>query len=90
MRRNGFKNLKKFGKMSGIEEIKNKLPSVIDRFETYEISGGIILDLLFHISTLEEKGKRDREKVTEVLNHVLPYTLPYLAERKLRKLLEEI
>ncbi len=37
-----------------------------------------------------EKGKRDREKVTEVVNDILFYTLPYLADKKLRKLLEEM
>jgi len=37
-----------------------------------------------------EKGKRDREKVTKAVNHVLSYNLPYLAEERLKELLSEI
>lgn len=37
-----------------------------------------------------EKGKRDREQVRAAIWEVLTYTLPYLAEKRLRELLEEM
>ena len=37
-----------------------------------------------------EKAKRDREKITEAVNDVLSYSLPYLAEKRLRELVEEM
>jgi hypothetical protein len=33
---------------------------------------------------------KDRDKITEIINDVLSYDLPYLAEKRLKELLEEM
>ncbi len=71
-----------------IREIEEKLSSEYHRGELGIVSGEPIMEdikyLLSHISTLEEKVKELREGIAEVLDG----TLPYLAEQRLKKVLE--
>ncbi len=58
-----------------IEEIKERLPHVVDRWQMYQVNGGDIEDILSKIFTLEEKvreletdDKRKSEKFMEIVD----------------------